>query len=471
MSRKETNNIILIEVDGDERRAAVLSENSVQEIIIERIEESSRIGNVYYGRVAVVNEAIHAAFVDIGQGRNCFLPLSDYPKSIKKGDSVFVQIAKEEISGKPARLSGYISIPGRFLIYMPNSSKGGVSRNILDVAERDRLRGELEGLKKNKPGAWIVRTQSAGRKSSEIASDAGRLIEIWDKIQKFSSQGAPGIVYRMEEFTQKILRELLNNKTDKIIIEPESEFEKAKKFLKAVAPDKLSCLRPNKDERSPFQIYGVENVIRGLTMPSVGLPSGGEIVIQSTEALTAIDVNSRGFKKKGSVEETSFVTNKEAAREIMRQIRLRNIGGIIVADLIDMERALHKKEIYDIMFTEASYDRAKIRIFPLNRLGLIEITRQRLEDNILKKITSRCDHCDGSGRQLSPRTMFIRIKRHLGRSNRGDFKGATLNIFVHPAVAEMFGEKDIDELIESTGKRIRIRADYKISEQEYEIEQ
>ncbi|MBA3065801.1 Rne/Rng family ribonuclease [bacterium] len=470
MLRKETKNIILIEVDADEKRAAYLRGNDVQELIIERTEEPARIGDIYYGKVSGVNDAIHAAFVDIGVGRNCFLPFSDYPEKMKKGDRVFVQIAKDEIKTKPARLTGYISVPGRFLIFMPNSQRGGVSKNITERQERLRLKKTMEDLKSSFGGAWISRTQASGRPEKEIISDGTFLAAVWKEIEIEKSKDIKtGPVYCMQDFTPKIIREMLNDKTNAVYVEPDAEFEKAKMYLKRIAPDQKAVLAANSENRSLFEIYGVEKVIRNLTKPSVSLPSGGEIVIQSTEALTAIDVNSKGFKKKGSVESTSFLTNKEAAKEIMRQIRIRNIGGIIVCDLIDMEKSLHKQEIYDIMKEEASFDRAKIDILPLNRLGLVEITRQRLEDNILEKVSVKCSHCDGSGRVLSPLTMLIRIKRHLMK-NKNNLQGVSVNIFVHPTVADMFTEEAIDALSLATGKRIRMRADYKISEQEYEIE-
>ncbi|MBU2528630.1 Rne/Rng family ribonuclease [bacterium] len=471
MRRQEVKNIILIEVDADEKRAAYLRGHEVQELIIERKEEPSRIGDIYYGLASGINNAIHAAFVDIGIGRNCFLPFSDYPEAIKKGERLFVQIAKDEIKTKPARLTGYISVPGRFLIFMPNSTRGGVSKNITDRKERFRLKKIMEELKSVHGGAWIARTQASGRTEEEIKSDGEFAASIWRDIEKEKiSDIKTGQIYCMQDFTPKILREMLNDKTDAVYVEPIEELEKAKKYLKQIAPDKKAFLTSDeKDNRSLFEMYGIEKVIRELTKPSVALASGGEIVIQSTEALTAVDVNSKGFKKKGSVEDTSFWTNKEAAKEIMRQIRLRNIGGIIVCDLIDMEKSLHRKEIYDIMKEAASFDRAKIDILPLNRLGLVEITRQRLEDNILEKVSVKCSHCDGSGRVLSPLTMLIRIKRHLMK-NRKNLHAVSVNVFVHPTVADMFTEDAIDALAASTGKRIRIRADYKISEQEYEIE-
>jgi len=468
--RREIENIILIEVDSDEQRAAVLRGKYVQELLIERTDAPSKVGNIYYGRVAVVNNAIKAAFVNIGLGRNCFLPLSEYPGEIKAGNTVFVQISKDEIGSKPYRLTGFISVVGRFLIFIPNSPRGGISKHISEKEERARLRKFIDDLKSKYGGAWILRTCAYGRSGKEIFSDASHLNAIWKTIKKVSSKNQKiGLVFRPDVFTTKALRELLNAKTTKILVEPQEEFDRAKKYIKNVAPEKKGCLKFNKSRQSLFQIYGVENLIRNLTKPKISLHSGGEIVIQSTEALTAIDVNSKGFKKKVPGEQAAFITNKEASVEIMRQLRLRNIGGIIVCDLIDMRNPLHKKEIYDTMFKGASFDRAKIDILALNRLGLIEITRQRIEDNILEKITAKCRHCEGSGRQLSPRTMFIRIKRHILRS-RESFKGSTLNIFVHPSVAEMFDESAEEKLSKAIGCRLRIRADYKVSEQEYEIE-
>lgn len=468
--RREIENLILIEVDSDEQRAAVLYGKYVQELLIERTDAPSKVGNIYYGHVAVVNNAIKAAFVNIGLGRNCFLPLSEYPGEIKAGDTVFVQISKDEIGSKPYRLTGFISVVGRFLIFIPNSPRGGISKHISEKEERARLRKFIDDLKSAYGGAWILRTRAHERNRKEIFSDATHLNAVWKTIKKASSENKKtGLVFCPDVFTTKALRELLNAKTAKILVEPQEEFERAKKYIKNVVPEKKGCLKFNKSRQSLFQMYGVENVIRNLTKPKILLQSGGEIVIQSTEALTAIDVNSKGFKKKVPGEQAAFITNKEASVEIMRQLRLRNIGGIIVCDLIDMRNPLHKKEIYDTMLKGASFDRAKIDILPLNRLGLIEITRQRIEDNILEKITTKCRHCEGSGRQLSPKTMFIRIKRHILRSCES-FKGSTLNIFVHPSVAEMFDDSAEEKLSKAIGCRLRIRADYKVSEQEYEIE-
>jgi len=469
--RQVADNIILIEVDPDEKRAAQIYNSLVQELFIERDDAPSLIGNIYRGVVKTVNSALAAAFVDIGIGRDCFLPLSDYPEKLTKGAEVIVQIKKDEIGGKPPRLSGFISISGRNLVFIAGKFTGGISKNIEDKAERIRLVKLREQIKRKFSGTWILRTYANGKKESQIYFEAKTIFNTYLKIQKeITKKKGIGLIFVLYDFTERILKELVNSKTKKIIIEPKSEFKKAYNFIKHFIPEKKKTVFLNKNRKSVFESWGIENTIKTLTKPFQKLPSGGEIVIQATEALTTIDVNSGSFKKNLSSDEMAFIINKEAASEIMRQLRLRNIGGIVVCDFIDMKKTQYKKKLFDKIKFEASFDRAKLDILPPNKLGLVIISRQRLTDNILEKITTPCDCCGGSGKHLSPKTVFIQAKRYLLKNREKLDSNLPVNIFVHPAVADLFDTKTIAKLSKELRRDLRVRSDYKIRKEEFKIE-
>ncbi|MCD6423126.1 MAG: Rne/Rng family ribonuclease [Elusimicrobia bacterium] len=469
--RQVSDNIILIEVDSDEKRAAQIYNSLVQELFIERQDSPSLIGNIYRGTVKTINSALEAAFVDIGIGRDCFLPFSEYPEKLTKEMDVVVQIKKDEIGGKPPRLSGFISISGRNLVFIAGKFTGGISKNIEGKTERIRLAKLREKIKRKFEGTWILRTHANGKSESQIYFEAKTIFQTWQKIQKeISKKKGTGLVFVLYDFTERVLKELVNSKTKKIIIEPKSEFKKAYNFIKHFIPEKKKTVFLNKNKKSLFELWGVENTIKTLTKPFQKLPSGGEIIIQATEALTTIDVNSGSFKKNLSSDEMAFIINKEAAREIMRQLRLRNIGGIIVCDFIDMKKTSDKKKLFDKIKFEASFDRAKIDILPPNKMGLVIISRQRISDNILEKITTPCDCCGGSGKHLSPKTVFIQVKRHLLKNREKFERNLPINIFVHPTVADLFDRKTIAILSKELKRDLRVRSDYKIRKEEFKIE-
>lgn len=439
---------ILINVETQEKRVAIVTDGKIDEFYIERPQDKTIVGNIYKGIIEAVLPSIGAAFVDIGLPKKGFLYLSEVEtafealekpqaaksKEIKKGEEVLVQVVKESFGTKGPRLSADIGIAGRYLVLMPLDNQIGVSRRIEDEAERRRLRTILSELKIPEVG-FIVRTAASGRTKQELARDAQFLFKLWKRLQKSIGQKkAPSLIYEEYDLVLRAIRDSFTDDVSKLIIDSKAEFYRIQHFMKTF----LSYLR-NKIELykgdNLFEEKDIERQIHKIFESRVYLKSKAYLIIEPTEGLVVIDVNSGGFRKKLGQEETAFKVNCEAATETARQLILRDLGGIIVIDFIDMEKESHRREVLNILKRKLSEDKAKYDILGISKFGIVEMTRERIHKTVHMLSFQPCPYCQGRGKVPSPTTIAIYALKELRRF----LKGKTLkqvNISLAPAVIE-----------------------------------
>ena len=452
---------ILINVEPQEKRAAIVSAGRLEEFYIERPQDKTIVGNIYKGKIEAVLPSIGAAFVDIGLPKNGFLYLSEIEYSfesletqkpslnqIKKGQEVLVQAVKESFGTKGPRLSCHIGLAGRYLVLMPQESQIGVSRRIEEEEERRRLRGAFSELKLPKDVGFIVRTAASGRSKQELQRDAHFLLKLWKRLEKImQSKKAPFLVYEEYDLTLRVIRDSFTEDVSKLIVDSKAEYYRIQRFMSTF----LSYLR-NKVELyrgdDLFENKDIEKQINKIFETKIYLKSKGYIIIESTEGLVVIDVNSGGFSKKLDQEETAFKVNCEAAVETARQLILRDLGGIIVIDFIDMEKESHRREILNILKKALSNDRAKYDILGISKFGVVEMTRERIHRTVQMLSYQACPYCQGRGKVKSPVTMSIYALRELRRYLKGKSL-KQVNITLNPAVIdEVLKEKENLKFIE-----------------------
>lgn len=433
---------ILIQVQKSERQVVIIENNRVDDFHIEVDRYQSLLGNIYKGRVESILPSINAAFINIGQQRNGFLYLTDAvnplieedisgPKelikkifnmskkedpnqkekprkgkkakdfvALKEGQDVLVQVVKDPFGEKGARLTTHITLPGRFVVYMPFDKQTGVSKKIESVEERQRLREVIKSFSFAKTGGFIIRTASLKQGKRELVRDAKFLSNIWTKIYKKSEQEqSPALIYEEGELTWKIVRDYLTEKVDKLIIDSREEYQKICKFVEAlIGKEMVSKIHYYKGTTSLFEHKNVDKELQKIYNTNVYCKSGAYIVIEPTEGLIVVDVNSGKFKTKASPGDAAFMVNMEVAGEIARQLRLRDLGGIIVIDFIDMVREDHKRKVLDALKRALSRDHAKTEVNKISSLGLVEMTRARTGKNIESLSFKKCPYCNGRGR-------------------------------------------------------------------------
>ena len=470
---------ILINVDRDETRAAVLEQGELVEIYIERPVNQRVAGNIYKGKVENVLPGMQAAFVNIGLERNSFLYIDDalpgkgeededfedlksltIKDVLKVGQEVTVQVAKEPIGTKGARVTRHITLPGRYLVLMPSVDYIGVSRRIENEAERDRLRALAERIKPAGVGV-IVRTVAEGTDEAELAQDAEFLIRVWSRIQsRARTVSAPALLHKDLGLVYRIIRDAFSEEVDKLVIDSRSEYEKVIELLEITSlrlKDRVQYFQAK--DRALFDIYGIESEIDKALKKRVWLKSGGYIVIDHTEALTSIDVNTGKFVGTTNLADTVFKTNLEAAREIARQLRLRDIGGIIVIDFIDMEIPEHRHQVLRVLEDALKPDRTKANVLGLTQLGLVEMTRKKVRQSLDDVLQRPCPYCDARGKVLSEETMSRKVRTDIRRILRHTTAEAIL-VEVHPSVAALLigsGGVNLRELERETSKTIYIK--------------
>ncbi|HET8526470.1 MAG TPA: Rne/Rng family ribonuclease [Actinomycetota bacterium] len=406
-----TDKLMVITEHGERDQIAVLEERELVQHYVTRIGARSMVGNVYLGRVQNVLPGMEAAFVDVGRGRNAVLyagevnwspeDLEGAPPRIehvlKSGQSVLVQVTKDPIGGKGARLTAQISLPGRFLVLAPNSDVSGISRRLPD-AERRRLKAIFKDIKPGEHGL-IVRTAAEGASKEALAADLERLLEEWKQIEKRSKKAkAPAVLYEEPELTVRVVRDLFTDEEYReLVTDSPRVFGLVTDYLRDVAPDVLSKVRLHEGPLSAFEEFHiVEQIHKGLDR-RVWLPSGGYLVIDRTEAMTVIDVNTGRSVGKSNLEETVVNTNLEAASEVARQLRLRDIGGMIVIDFIDMLLEQNKRKVIDQMKEALAQDKSRSQVFDISPLGLLEVTRKRVSGGLLEAFSEPCPTCEGRG--------------------------------------------------------------------------
>ncbi len=481
---------ILINSNHLERRIAILENNNLVEYYVEKTGDNQLVGNIYKGKVSKILPGMQAAFVDIGLGKAGFLYVGDIssyhlfqdeppPKNLhiedilKQGQDILVQIAKEPIGSKGVRLTSNITIPGKYIVLLPTLRHTGISKKITSQEERERLKEYLTKFNELHEVGFIARTASEGVNFEALEEDKDFLIKIWEKIKKkYNSSKAPKLLYKELGLMFRIIRDFYSVEVDEIIINNKKDFEELKKFVDNYLPKFKKKIIYYEEGEPIFEKFNVEHDISKIFKRKIWLRSGGYITIDKTEALTAIDVNTGRFVGEKELEDTVFQTNVEAAKEIAYQIRLRNIGGLIVIDFIDMNKKEDREKLYEILENEFKRDRSKVKIQKVSELGIIEMTRKRTQEDITTTLVTSCPVCDGKGYIKSPSTICAEIYRNILK-NFNIYKGRKVNIVVNPLMAEkiMEDEKDILDLLEKEFNiNLQIEASPTIPVESFEIE-
>ncbi|MFA5356572.1 MAG: Rne/Rng family ribonuclease [Candidatus Omnitrophota bacterium] len=453
---------ILINIETQEKRAAIVNNGRLEEFYIERPQDKTIVGNIYKGKIEAVLPSIGAAFVDIGLPKKGFLYLSEIEYSfesletqsprkmdqIKKGQEVLVQVVKESFGTKGPRLSCHIGIAGRYLVLMPQENQVGVSRRIEDDDERRRLRGVLSELKLAKDIGFIVRTAASGRSKRELQRDADFLTKLWKRLEKAAqSKSAPALVYEEYDLTLRVIRDSFTEDVSKLIVDSKSEYYRIQNFMRTF----LNYLR-NKVELYKgddlFEDKDIERQVNKIFETKVYMKSKGYIIIEPTEGLVVIDVNSGGFAKKLSQEDTAFKVNCEAAIEAARQLILRDLGGIIVIDFIDMEKEGHRREVLGTLKKALNNDKAKYDILGISKFGLVEMTRERVHRTVHTLSYQACPYCQGKGKVKSPVTMAIYALKELRRLLKAKSPKQVNITLNHSVIEEILKDKENLSFIE-----------------------
>jgi len=491
---------ILINYTSREVRIAILEDKELVEFLIEREDSRRTVGDIFLGRVSAVIPGIQAAFVDIGQEKAAFLHVSDVATGsidpdllededivlgnkrrkefapieslLKKGQEILVQVRKEAIGTKGPRISSQLSLPGRYAVLMPNLDHIGISKKIDNRKERQRLRSII---RKNRPSgaAVIVRTAGIGVSADQLRDDVRYLENLWKGIRKNVERATPpALVHEDVDLTVFALRDLFTEKVDQIIIDNKEEFDRLKSYLKSMASHLVSRVRLYREKAPILDFYEIEREIEKTLERKIWLKKGGYIVIEHTEALVSIDVNTGRFTGKRDQEETILETNLIAAREIVRQLRLRDIGGIIVVDFIDMEREENKRKVYSEFRRALRKDRSRARVSPISDLGLVEVSRKRVRPSLLHFYSEECPYCQGGGKVLSIESMAMKIEQWVRRIGaQGRVRGILFR--VNPILAiHLKDEKDEEtrELAEKYGLKLEIVEDPRMHREEFEIQ-
>lgn len=507
---------IIINAADHETRVALVEDETIVELFIERKGSRDNTGNIYKGRVQRVLPGMQAAFVDIGLSQAAFIYVDDVarkettgagslppepdedgdadsllpetiaasdipdtpaPKEsienvLSEGQDILVQMSKSPIGTKGARITASISLPGRFLVLMPASAHIGVSRRIEDETERLRLKTIVTELSDDPARGYIVRTAAEGVSREKLAYEMGFLNNIWRNIQqKYKTAGSPAVLHQELDLCLRSVRDLLVQEAETLIIDSEKDYEAVLAFLDTFNPALKSCVSLYRGKEPVFDAYNIEGDISRILKRKVWLKSGGYIIIEHTEALVAIDVNTGRYVGRHNLEETILKTNLEAVKEIAYQIRLRDIGGIIIIDFIDMEKKANQEKVFSALNEAFAKDRSKTHILPISELGLIQMTRKRTRKSLNRLMCDPCPYCDGEGYVISVQTLCYTIFREILR-NAVDMTGHTLTLRVNPEVAEYLHaeENDLVPGLEKTiHKSILIYPDPRFHMEAFEI--
>lgn len=448
---------MVVNSDADETRVAILEDGLLAELYVERAADERIAGNIYRGKVENVLQGMQAAFVDIGLGKNAFLYVSDaLPKDLAEGDEVLaaamtrmsirdilksgqeviVQVTKEPLGTKGPRATTNITLPGRHLVLMPNVDYVGVSRRIEDDAERNRLRALAQSIRPE-PMGLIVRTAAEGKTEAELREDVEFLVKIWRKIQLKTKRGpVPSLLYRDHDLVYRLVRDMVTPDTELLVVDDEADYRKAVDLVKLLSPDLVGRVRFYDEADPVFERYGVETQLARALKRRLWLDCGGYIVIDQTEALTAIDVNTGKFIGSVNLEDTVLKTNVQAAQEIGRQLRLRNIGGIVIIDFIDMASESDRKRVLQVLEESVRRDKTRSNILGFTSLGLVEMTRKKVKRPLEDTLLRPCPYCEGRGKVTSEATMAAKVKRELRKWAHRTEDPAVL-CMVHPGVASV----------------------------------
>ncbi|HZZ94168.1 MAG TPA: ribonuclease G [Usitatibacter sp.] len=481
------NEQILINVTPQETRVAITEQGAVQELHVERDSSRGLVGNVYLGRVCRVLPGMQSAFVEIGLPRAAFLHVADIwtartangggerpiEKILTEGQTLLVQVVKDPIGSKGARLSTQISIAGRLLVYLPQDPHIGISQRIEDEAEREHLREKIHSLiPPGETGGFIVRTVAEAAADAELSADIEYLITLWKQIQ-LSAQTAPpqALLYQDLSLATRVLRDLVTSSTERIIVDSRETFGKLTEFASRYTRQALPILEHYTGERPLFDLFAVEEEIERALARRVDLKSGGYLIIDQTEALTTVDVNTGGFVSGRSFDDTIFKTNLEAAQAIARQLRLRNLGGIIIVDFIDMESVEHRDAVLAEFRKALSRDRTRVAVNGFSQLGLVEMTRKRTRESLAHVLCEACPTCEGRGELKTPQTICYEILREILRAHR-QFNAKEYRILASQKVIDLFLEEEaggLTQLGDFIAKPISMQVESAYTQEQYDV--
>jgi len=495
---------ILVNANPRETRVAILEDDLLVELLVDRPDARRMVGDVYLGKVEAVLPGIQAAFVNIGTEKAAFLHASDIvvpdddadpddddddddapsggrrPKKelppiqdvLKRGQDLVVQVSKEPISTKGPRVTAQVSLAGRFLVYMPFASRVGVSRKIGERSERQRLRQMLTELLPPDAGGVIVRTVSEDATREVFERELNSLIAAWKRIKRKNQfLRAPALIHRETNVTRGLVRDVFSSKVDALTVDSRQVYNEIVEYLTGIAPDLVDRVRMYEEPVPLFDKFDVEKEIRDLFKRRCDLPSGGYLVIEQTEALVSIDVNSGRYTGKKDPEKTIFRTNSESAKEIARQLRLRDVGGIIVCDFIDMETQANRDRVLQELRTHLGRDRARTKAFAVSELGLIEMTRQRVRQSHMQQMTGPCPTCTGTGRIFTPETIVRRVERSVKRMSLEGRRDHVV-VKIHPEVALYLLDQEKDylrKLEKVAGFQLEMRDDPLLRPDEFKL--
>jgi ribonuclease G len=498
---------ILINANPRETRVAIIEDDQLVELLVDRPEARRMVGDIYLGRVEAVLPGIQAAFVDIVTEKSAFLHASDlvFPEDeaegesdeddeddegespasrrrhakappiqdvLKRGQDLVVQVSKEPISTKGPRVTAQVSLAGRFLVYMPFAERVGVSRKIGDREARKRLRAQVEEVLPKDAGGVIVRTVGEDVTKETLERELTTLIGQWKRIKrKTHFVRAPAVIHRETSLTRGLMRDVFSTKVETVTVDAKQLYNEILEYLKGIAPELIDRIKLYEDETPLFDKANIEQELRDLFKRRCDLPSGGYLIIEPTEALVSVDVNSGRYTGKKDPEKTILRTNTEAAREVARQMRLRDLGGIIVCDFIDMETKANRDKVLQELRTHLGRDRARTKAFAVSDLGLIEMTRQRVRQSHLQNMTEACPTCHGTGRVFTAETIARRVERSVRRVGLESRKDPIV-VRVHPDVAMyvLENEKDLMKKLEkAVGFGLELRDDPLLKPDEFKL--
>lgn len=482
---------LLINVTPRETRVAVLENGVLQEVYIERASRMGLVGNIYKGKVARVLPGMQAAFIDIGLDRAAFLHASDIIRShaetevngerkeanitelLSEGQHVRVQVIKDPLGTKGARLTTQISIPARFLVYMPELEHVGISQKIEGEQERERLKDLISELaqRRNETG-YIVRTAGEGQDSAAFASDMDYLSRLWQEIQERATESSThGLLHEDLRLAMRVMRDLVGTNIEKVRVDSTETCSKVLKFVTKFIPELKDRIEHYPGERPIFDLYGVEDEIQKALDRKVHLKSGGYLIMDQTEAMTTIDVNTGAFVGRRNLEETIFKTNLEAAQAIVRQLRLRNLGGIIIIDFIDMQDEEHKRQVLRNLEKSLDKDHAKSQITDVSQLGLVEMTRKRTRESLEHVLCETCSVCEGRGTLKTSQTICYEIFRELMREAR-QYDAQKFLVLASQEVVELLLDEESDsvaELESFIGKPVILQAERQYNQEQFDV--
>jgi len=511
---------LIINSNAFETRVALVENGQVAELYVERSSDRGIAGNIYKGRVVRVLPGMQAAFVDVNLDKAAFLYVSDIYRPlgdieqlflsscehepghekqdedtenggqeyselnfrqsyngipiedrVQEGQDVLVQVAKEPIGSKGARITTHITLPGRNLVFMPTVDHVGVSRRIEDESERKRLREIMCDIKSPYCG-FIIRTAAEGAEREKLQSESDFLVKLWQSIQHRSENASvPSLIYQELDITLRAVRDVFTKEVDRLVVDSEAEYRKILNFTETFMPSLRNEVELYEGDEAIFDAYGIEMEIQRALSKKIWLKSGGYIVIESTEALTAIDVNTGRYVGKRNLEETILKTNLEAVKEIAYQLRLRNLGGIIVIDFIDMEKEANREKVWNALRDATHKDKSKSNILHMSEFGLIEMTRKRTKESIGRVLCEPCFYCDGEGHLKSKQTVCYEVLRELERQRR-EFGGSNVLVMAHPEVAAMFYDEErvaLERVEDRIHTLVSVKADPNLHLENYDI--